>query len=69
VAIDTVYEAIADVRQAGLSILLIEQNAHRSLAVADHAYVLDRGRITYEGPAHHLDDADRLSAAYFGAGH
>jgi branched-chain amino acid transport system ATP-binding protein len=69
VAIDTVYEAIAGVRQAGLSILLIEQNAHRSLAVADHAYVLDRGRITYEGPAHHLDDADRLSAAYFGAGH
>lgn len=69
VAVDTVYEAISSIREAGVSVLLIEQNAHRSLAVADHAYVLDRGRITYEGPAHHLDDATRLSEAYFGAGH
>lgn len=68
VAVDTVYEAISAIRDAGVAVLLIEQNAHRSLAVADHAYVLDRGRITYEGPAHHLDDADRLSEAYFGAG-
>ena len=69
VAVDTVYEAIGRVRDAGVAVLLIEQNAHRSLAVADHAYVLDRGRVTYEGPAHVLDDADRLAAAYFGAAH
>jgi branched-chain amino acid transport system ATP-binding protein len=68
VAVDTVYEAISAIRDAGVAVLLIEQNAHRSLAVADHAYVLDRGRITYEGPAHHLDDADRRSEAFFGAG-
>ncbi len=69
VAVDTVYEAISSIRRSGVAVLLIEQNAHRSLAVADHAYVLDRGRITYEGAAHHLDDAARLSEAYFGAGH
>jgi branched-chain amino acid transport system ATP-binding protein len=67
VAVDTVYEAIRSVRDTGTSVLLIEQNAHRSLAVADHAYVLDRGRVTYDGPPHVLDDAERLSKAYFGA--
>ena len=67
VAVDTVFGAIAAIREAGTSVLLIEQNAHRSLAIADHAYVLDRGRITYEGPARELDDPERLSEAYFGA--
>jgi branched-chain amino acid transport system ATP-binding protein len=69
VAVETVYEAIRRVRDTGVAVLLIEQNAHRSLSIADHAYVLDRGRVTYEGPAHVLDDADRLAAAYFGAAH
>ena len=67
VAVDTVFQAIADIRKAGTAVLLIEQNAHRSLSIADHAYVLDRGRITYDGPARELDDPDRLSEAYFGA--
>jgi branched-chain amino acid transport system ATP-binding protein len=69
VAVDAVYEAIERVRTGGVAVLLVEQNARRSLSIADHAYVLDRGRVTYEGPAHTLDDADRLSAAYFGAAH
>lgn len=69
VAVESVYEAIDQVRAAGVAVLLIEQNAHRSLSIAHHAYVLDRGRVTYEGPAHTLDDADRLSEAYFGAAH
>ena len=56
VAVDTVFQAIGEIREAGTSVLLIEQNAHRSLSIADHAYVLDRGRITYDGPAHELDD-------------
>ena len=67
VAVDTVFQAIAGIREAGTSVLLIEQNAHRSLSVADYAYVLDRGRISYEGPASELDDPKRLSEAYFGA--
>jgi branched-chain amino acid transport system ATP-binding protein len=65
--VDTVFEAIAGIREAGTSVLLIEQNAHRSLSIADHAYVLDRGRITYDGPAHELDDPELLSEAYFGS--
>jgi branched-chain amino acid transport system ATP-binding protein len=69
VAVDTVYEAIDTLRDTGLSVLLIEQNAHRSLSIADHAYVLDRGRITYDGRAAPLDNTDRLAEAYFGAAH
>ena len=69
VAVDTVYEAIEQLRTTGLSVLLIEQNAHRSLSIADYAYVLDRGRLTYQGPPHTLDDPERLSEAYFGTSH
>jgi ABC-type branched-subunit amino acid transport system ATPase component len=69
VAVDLVYEAIDSLRTVGVSVLLIEQNAHRSLSIADHAYVLDRGRVTYDGPVEALDDIDRLSEAYFGADH
>lgn len=67
VAVDTVYDAIDRLRADGLSVLLIEQNAHRSLSIADHAYVLDRGRVTYDGPPDALDDSERLAEAYFGA--
>jgi len=66
VAVDAVYDAIAALRDTGLSVLLIEQNAHRSLSIADHAYVLDRGRVTYDGPPAALDDSRRLAEAYFG---
>lgn len=69
VAVETMYDAIGSLRETGLAVLLIEQNAHRSLAVADHAYVLDRGRVTYDGSPHDLADERRLSEAYFGAAH
>lgn len=69
VAVEVMYDAVASLRETGLAVLLIEQNAHRSLAVADHAYVLDRGRVTYDGPPQDLADERRLSEAYFGAAH
>ena len=67
VAVEAVFEAIRSVRSSGVSVLLIEQNAHRSLGVADYAYVLDRGRVTFEGAPSVLDDPKRLEEAYFGA--
>lgn len=67
VAVEAMYDAVGSLRETGLAVLLIEQNAHRSLAVADHAYVLDRGRVTYDGSPTGLADETRLSEAYFGA--
>jgi branched-chain amino acid transport system ATP-binding protein len=68
VAIDSLYDAIAEVAESGISIILVEQNVHRSLALADRAYVLDRGRVSFAGDPQELLDAGRLEAAYFGTG-
>src|SRR5258708_2252277 len=49
-----VFRVIAQMREDGISVLLVEQNARMSLEIADHAYVLDDGNIVYSGPAHEL---------------
>ncbi len=67
VAIDALYEALAVIRQRGIAILLVEQNVHRSLAVADRVYVLERGRVTYAGGPEPLADERTLNEFYFGA--
>jgi branched-chain amino acid transport system ATP-binding protein len=58
-----VFRVIAQMRQDGIAILLVEQNARMSLEIADHAYVLDGGGIVYSGPAAELAaDAARVQA-------
>ncbi len=66
-AIDVLYTAVDAIADAGVSILLVEQNVHRGLASADRAYVLDRGEVTFSGDPQELMDEERLNAAYFGA--
>jgi branched-chain amino acid transport system ATP-binding protein len=66
VAVDALYEALAQINHDGVTILLVEQNVHRCLALAGRAYVLSRGRITYAGPSDALLDETNLDDAYFG---
>jgi branched-chain amino acid transport system ATP-binding protein len=49
-----VFQIVAKMRDEGISVLLVEQNARMSLEVADHAYVLDDGAVVYTGPAREL---------------
>ena len=49
-----VFRVISQMRQDGISVLLVEQNARMSLEIDDHAYVLDDGSIVYSGPAQAL---------------
>jgi branched-chain amino acid transport system ATP-binding protein len=49
-----VFRIVAQMRAEGISVLLVEQNVRMSLAVADHAYVLDDGHVVYSGPAREL---------------
>ena len=60
-----VFRIVASMRDEGISVLLVEQNARMSLEVADHAYVLDDGHVVYSGPARELaaDDARVMSLA------
>jgi len=65
-AIDDLYVALARIHAAGMALLLVEQSVERCLTLADHAYVLDRGTVSYDGPPAPLDDAAVLDRAYFG---
>jgi branched-chain amino acid transport system ATP-binding protein len=64
--IDEIYGAIGQIRSWQISIVLIEQNAYRALAVADRAYVLERGHVSYTGAPEALEDQQALRDAYFG---
>lgn len=60
-----VFRIVTQMRDEGISVLLVEQNARLSLEIADHAYVLDDGKIAYSGPAAELaaDEARVLALA------
>lgn len=62
-----IFRIIVELRQRGVSILLVEQNARAALKVADHAYVLELGRVAMEGPARELANDPRVIEAYLGA--
>lgn len=65
--VSTIFEAIVRInREEGLTILLVEQNAHLALTLSSHAYVLETGLITVAGPSRELRDDPRLKAAYLG---
>jgi branched-chain amino acid transport system ATP-binding protein len=63
-----VFRIVAQMRDEGISVLLVEQNARMSLAIADHAYVLDDGRIVYSGDARALAADEARVRALTGAG-
>lgn len=54
-------------RDTGVSILLVEQNARAALEVADHGYVLEMGEVSLQGPAHELAHDARVIETYLGA--
>ena len=61
------FAALARIRGKGLGILLVEQNAKRSLAIADRGYLIANGRIVGEGSAASLRDDPAVQRAYLGA--
>lgn len=62
------FSRLKAIREAGLGILLVEQNAKGSLAIADRGYVLENGRITHAASAAELREDPAVQAAYLGAG-
>ncbi len=61
-----IFSIIRDLRTTGVTILLVEQNAHLALQSADRGYVLEAGQITLTGPAVELLNNDRVKQAYLG---
>lgn len=61
-----IFRITAELRAAGTSILLVEQNARAALDLADYGYVLENGAVVLEGPASNLRDDSRVVATYLG---
>ena len=65
-AVTDLFDMIREIRQAGTTILLVEQNARRTLEIADQAFVLETGGVVVSGAASALLDDDRVRRAYLG---
>jgi len=65
--IGELFDSIIELKDSGMTILLIEQNANAALAISDYAYVLENGEITLEGDAKIMLDNDEVRAKYLGA--
>ncbi len=60
------YRAILEINAQGTSVLLVEQNVHRSLEIAQRAYIIERGRIVLSGTTDELSQDDEIHERYFG---
>lgn len=66
ILVQEIFDTIVEVNKQGTTVLLVEQNAHMALSIADRAYVLETGKIVLEGDAKELLDHDEVKKAYLG---
>jgi ABC-type branched-subunit amino acid transport system ATPase component len=65
-AIDVVFDRIVEINRSGVTIVMVEQNARRSLSLSSYGYVLEMGRNRYEGPGNELLDDPNVVELYLG---
>ena len=64
--VNQIYKLIGQIRESGITVLLIEQNAKKALSICDYAYVLENGRIKLSGTGKELLESDEVRKAYLG---
>jgi neutral amino acid transport system ATP-binding protein len=64
--VEVIFEKIADINKAGVTLMMVEQNARRALAMSDRGYVLDLGTDRFEGPGKELLDDPKVAELYLG---
>ena len=64
--VNEVFELLQRIHKAGMTILLVEQNVHQTLEIADRAYVLENGKIALEGTGQEVLHNPHMKAAYLG---
>ncbi len=67
ILVNEIFSIIEELHNSGITILLVEQNAKKALAISDRAYVLETGGIAMHGKASELAEDDRVRKAYLGA--
>ncbi len=66
IIVNQIYDLIAQIRDRGITVLLVEQNARKALGICDYAYVLENGRISLQGTGGELLQSDAVRKAYLG---
>lgn len=66
VIVSKVYEAIAEIRRIGTTVILVEQNVRAAFQAADRGYVINHGKVALEGPSSELNDNPEVKKAYLG---
>jgi branched-chain amino acid transport system ATP-binding protein len=66
VVVEQLMEVLAAIREEGVTVLLVEQDVHLALSIADRGYVMETGRIVHSGPAKKLIDDPEVRHAYLG---
>lgn len=63
---DEVFAAVREINRTGCTVIMVEQNARKALAISDYAFVLDLGQKRFEGPAHDILENEAVRKAYLG---
>ena len=66
ILVDILFDAFKEIHRAGTSILLVEQNAKKAFELADYGYIIEGGKIKYEGKADELMGNEEVIRSYFG---
>jgi branched-chain amino acid transport system ATP-binding protein len=66
ILVSTIFRLIRSLHREGISILIVEQNLHQALAIAGHAYVLEKGRVAQSGTGRALLEDPKVKQAYLG---
>lgn len=66
IIVNQIYDLIRQIRDSGITVLLVEQNARKALGICDYAYVLENGKINLSGAGDELLRSDAVRKAYLG---
>jgi len=66
ILVEQIFDIIRELHSSGTTILLVEQNAQMALSIADRAYVMETGKITFTGTGVELSESDAVKKAYLG---
>ena len=66
IIVSQVFDIIHTINSQGITVLLVEQNASKAMAISDYTYVLETGKVSAEGPSEQLRKDESIKKAYLG---
>ena len=66
IVINELYRVLREIRERGITAVIVEQNVRRSLKEGDRAYIIEAGRVVLSGKTEDLKEEDKIRKAYFG---